>query len=191
MKTFKERLNREMLFSDGGTGTILQSLGLGRGELPEMWNLTHPDEIVRLHTEYLNCGSDIIYTNTFGANGFKYPDQLKEIVEAAVANAQKAKENTGRSDAFIALDIGPTGKLLEPMGDLPFEKAVQTFSEIVRIGSRLPVDLIQIETMSSGYEAKAAVLAAKENSDLPICVTVTFDDNGEMTLVRRVYTPWQ
>lgn len=169
-----------MLFSDGGTGTILQSLGLGRGELPEMWNLTHPDEIVQLHTEYLNCGSDIIYTNTFGANGFKYPDQLKEIIEAAVSNALKAKENTGRPDAFIALDIGPTGKLLEPMGDLPFEKAVQTFAEIIRIGSRLPVDLIQIETMSSGYEAKAAVLAARENSDLPICVTVTFDANGKM-----------
>ena len=106
----KEKLGREWLFFDGGTGTILQEHGLAAGELPETWNLTHPDEIVSLHCGYLQAGSDIINTNTFGANALKYPDNLREIVEAAVVHAKKARALSGRSDAYIALDIGPTGR---------------------------------------------------------------------------------
>ncbi|MCR5228805.1 MAG: homocysteine S-methyltransferase family protein [Solobacterium sp.] len=180
MTAFRELLGREWLFLDGGSGTILQSMGLRGGELPENWNLTKPENVIALHSNYLNAGSDVIYTNTFGANRLKFPGNLEEIVRAAVANAGAARIQTGREDAFIALDLGPTGRLLEPVGDLPFEKAVELYAEIVRIGVREGVDLIVIETMSSGYEAKAAVLAAKENSDLPVMVTVTFNERGKM-----------
>ncbi len=180
MTAFRELLGREWLFLDGGSGTILQSMGLRGGELPENWNLTKPENVIALHSNYLKAGSDVIYTNTFGANRLKFPGNLEEIVRAAVANAGAARIQTGREDAFIALDLGPTGRLLEPVGDLPFEKAVELYAEIVRIGVREGVDLIVIETMSSGYEAKAAVLAAKENSDLPVMVTVTFNERGKM-----------
>ncbi|WP_125114537.1 homocysteine S-methyltransferase family protein [Agathobaculum sp. Marseille-P7918] len=175
-----EKLGREWLFFDGGTGTILQERGLAAGELPETWNLTHPEEIVSLHCGYLEAGSDIINTNTFGANALKYPDNLREIVEAAVMHAKKARALSGRSDAYIALDIGPTGRLLQPMGDLPFERAVELFGEVVRIGAAAGADLVLIETMSDSYEAKAAVLAAKENCDLPVFATMIFDENGKM-----------
>jgi len=177
---FVERLGREWLFCDGGTGTVLQEKGLKAGELPELWNLTHPEEIVALHRAYLEAGSDIINTNTFGANALKYPDNLREIVEAAVGNAKEARRQTGREDAFIALDIGPTGKLLKPMGDLPFERAVELFGEVVRIGTEAGVDLVLIETMNDSYEAKAAVLGAKENCTLPVCITMVFDAKGKL-----------
>lgn len=175
-----QKLGREWLFFDGGTGTILQSRGLAAGELPETWNLTHPEEIVSLHCSYLQAGCDIINTNTFGANALKYPENLREIVEAAVAHAKKARAMSGRSDAYIALDIGPTGRLLQPMGDLPFEDAVALFGEVVRIGAAAGADLVMIETMSDSYEAKAAVLAAKENCDLPVFATMIFDEKGKM-----------
>lgn len=175
-----ERLGKEWLFFDGGTGTILQERGLAAGELPETWNLTHPDEIISLHRGYLEAGSDIINTNTFGANALKYPDNLRKIVQAAVAHAKEARRLSGREDAYIALDIGPTGRLLQPMGDLPFEQAVALFGEVVRIGAAEGADLVLIETMSDSYELKAAVLAAKENCDLPILATVIFDEKGKM-----------
>ncbi len=180
MKTLRERLNQEWLFCDGGSGTILQRKGLKGGELPETWNLTHPEDVIDLHTGYLNAGCDIFNTNTFGANRLHFPDQLEEIVAAAVNLAKQARERTGRSDAFIALDIGPSGKLLEPYGDLPFEEAVELFAEVVRIGAPLGVDLIFIETMSDSYEAKAALLAAKENCDLPVFITTTYDASGKL-----------
>ncbi len=177
---FLERLGRERLFCDGGTGTILQEKGLKAGELPEKWNLEKPEEIIALHKAYLEAGSDIINTNTFGANRLKFPDNLEQIVEAAVKNANEARELSCRGDAYIALDIGPTGKLLQPMGDLPFEKAVELFGETVRIGSKAGADLVLIETMSDSYEAKAAVLGAKENCDLPVCITLIFDEKGKL-----------
>jgi len=179
-KNLLERLGKEWLVCDGGTGTILQSKGLKGGELPETWNLTRPEDIIDLHCGYLRAGCDIFNTNTFGANALKYPDNLEEIVTAAVRLAQEARRRTGREDAYIALDIGPTGKLLEPLGDLPFEKAVELFGEVVRCGSAAGADLVLIETMSDSYEAKAAVLAAKENCDLPVCITVTFDGKGKL-----------
>ena len=175
-----ERLGKEWLFCDGGTGTILQSRGLKGGELPETWNLIRPEDIIDLHCGYLRAGCDIFNTNTFGANALKFPENLEEIVTAAVELAKEARRRTGREDAYVALDIGPTGKLLEPLGDLPFEKAVELFAQVVRCGSRAGADLVLIETMSDSYEAKAAVLAAKENCDLPVCITVTFDDKGKL-----------
>ena len=123
---FKERLTKEWLFWDGGTGSVLQSWGLQAGELPETWNIIHPEKIVELNKGYLEAGCDIINTNTFGANRLKYPDNLEEIVTKAVGHAKKARELTGRADALIALDLCPTGKLLEPLGDLSFDDAVNT-----------------------------------------------------------------
>lgn len=180
MKTFRERLGKEWLFCDGGSGTLLQKKGLRGGELPELWNITHPDEIMDLYCSYLKAGSNIFNTNTFGANILHYPEQLEEVITAGITLAKKARTACGREDAFIALDIGPTGKLLEPLGDFPFDQAVETFAQIVNIGKDQGVDLILIETMTDSYEVKAAVLAAKENSDLPVCATVTFDANGKM-----------
>ena len=177
---FIERLGKEWLFFDGGMGSILQERGLAAGELPETWNITRPEEIQSIHRAYLDAGSDIINTNTFGANALKFPDNLREIVEAAVSNAKEARRQSGREDAYIALDLGPTGRLLQPMGDLPFEQAVELFGEVVRIGAAAGVDLVLIETMSDSYELKAAVLAAKENCDLPVLATVIFDENGKM-----------
>ena len=177
---FIERLGREWLFFDGGMGSILQERGLAAGELPETWNITRPEEIQSIHRAYLDAGSDIINTNTFGANALKFPDNLREIVEAAVAHAKEARRQSGREDAYIALDIGPTGRLLQPLGDLPFEQAVELFGEVVRIGAAAGADLVLIETMSDSYELKAAVLAAKENCDLPVLATVIFDENGKL-----------
>jgi len=179
-KDLRERIGKEWLIFDGGTGTILQSRGLRGGELPETWNIRRPEDIIDLHCGYLRAGCDIFNTNTFGANALKFPDDLEEIVTAAVNLAKEARRRCGREDAYVALDIGPTGKLLEPLGDLPFEKAVELFGEVVRYGSRAGADLVLIETMSDSYEAKAAVLAAKENCDLPVLVTVTFDGHGKM-----------
>ena len=183
--SFLEKLGRERLFFDGGTGTLLQAQGLKGGELPETWNLRYPDRIQAVHRAYLEAGSHVICTNTFGANALKFPDggewDLDEIVRAAVDNAKKARAETGReNDAYIALDMGPTGRLLRPMGDLDFEDAVALFARVVRVGAQAGADLVLIETMSDGYEAKAAVLAAKENSDLPVVVTTVYDENGKM-----------
>ena len=175
-----QRLGKEWLFFDGGTGTILQERGLAAGELPETWNLTRPEELISVHRAYLEAGCDIINANTFGANALKFPDNLREIVQAAVANAQEARRLSGRTDAYIALDIGPTGRLLQPMGDLPFEKAVELFGEVVRLGAAAGADLVLIETMSDSYEMKAAVLAARENCDLPVLVTAIFDEKGKL-----------
>ncbi len=176
-----EKLNKDWIFFDGGTGSVLQSLGLQAGELPETWNLSHPDEVVSLHEGYLNAGSTVINTNTFGANRLKYGSQLSEIVNSAVRLAKKARMLAGREqDAYIALDIGPTGRLLEPMGDLPFEEAVSIFFELAHLGYEAGADLILIETMNDSYEAKAAVLGAKEACELPVFITMVFDENGKM-----------
>ena len=179
-RPFLERLGKEWLFFDGGTGTLLQARGLKGGELPETWNIRRPEDILAVHCAYLEAGCDVFNTNTFGANRLKYGDELPEIVEAAVKLAQEARRRTGREDAYVALDLGPTGKLLAPMGDLPFEEAVELFGEVVRVGSAAGADLVLIETVSDSYEAKAAVLAAKENCDLPVCITVTFDGSGRL-----------
>ena len=177
----RKRLGKERLFFDGGTGSLLQAAGLKPGELPETWNLTRADVIIDLHKQYLDSGCHIFNTNTFGANRLKYPDNLDDIVTASIRLAKEARRLANREDdAYVALDIGPTGKLLEPMGDLPFEEAVDIFADLVKIGVREEADLILIETMNDSYEAKAALLAAKENSDLPVLLTCVFDEGGKM-----------
>lgn len=175
----KDYLNKERLYSDGGFGTLLQARGLKAGEKPEMWNITRPDDITAIHLEYLNAGSDIISTNTFGANSLKF-DNLEEIISAAFVNAKKAVELSGKEKAFIAFDMGPTGKLLEPLGDLSFEKAVEIFAETVRIAEKYNPDLYIVETMNDSYETKAAVLAVKENSDRPVFVSNVYDESRKL-----------
>lgn len=179
--SFKDLLGKQMLFFDGATGTQLQARGLQAGELPERWNFTHPEIIEAVHKDYLAAGANILKTNTFGANPIKLAEtdlDCKATITAAVTIAKKAC--AGAIDKFVALDLGPTGKLLAPYGDLPFEKAVAAYGEMVRYGVEAGADLILIETMSDTYETKAAILGAKENCDLPICVTLTFDEDGKL-----------
>ena len=181
----REILGKRRLFLDGGTGTSLQKLGLKAGERPETWNLLHPERIESLHRAYLDAGADIIYTNTFGANRLKYPEggefSLEEVVKSAVNIAKRAQIACGREDSsWVALDIGPSGKLLRPLGDLDFEDAVALFAEVVGYGAAAGADLVVIETMGDSYELKAAVLAAKENSELPIIATAAFDERARL-----------
>ena len=177
----KELLNKKRLYIDGGMGTLLQKRGLQPGELPETWNLTHPDDITDIHLSYLRAGSNIITTNTFGANCLKF-ENLDEIISTAVKNAKKAIElfDGNRDECFIALDVGPLGKMLEPLGDMPFEKAVEIFTESIKLGAKNGADLIIIETMTDSYETKAALLAAKESCDLPVFVTNAYDETGKL-----------
>lgn len=167
---------------DGGTGTLLQQSGLVPGELPERWNISHPNVITEIHKAYFDAGSNIVCTDTFGANCLKFDErELDEIICAAVKNAKDARDkSTGGQQKFIALDIGPTGKLLKPYGDFDFDSAVECFARTVKAGVKYGVDLIFIETMNDSYETKAAVLAAKENSDLPVFVSNAYSDDGKL-----------
>ena len=176
-----EYLNNNILYLDGGMGTLLQKRGLCAGELPELWNIEHSDVIVDIHKSYLDSGSNVISTNTFGANSLKFSaSELDKIIEAAIANARRAIALSGKENAFVALDIGPTGKMLRPFGDLDFEDAVAVFSQTVELGVKYGVDLIFIETMNDSYETKAALLAAKETSDLPIFVSNAYGEDGKL-----------
>lgn len=175
----RDEIGKRLLFFDGGMGSLLQKRGLQAGELPEIWNILKPDVLTEIHKEYAEAGADIILANTFGANRFKYADNLEEIVNAAVVNAREGIRLSGRQ-AYVALDVGPTGKLLKPMGTLDFEEAVDVFADVVKAGVKAGVDLILIETMNDSYELKAAMLAAKENSDLPVFATVVFDEKHKM-----------
>lgn len=180
----RERLEKERLFFDGGMGTMLQSAGLMPGELPELWNLSHADVIQGVHEAYIRAGAQIIKTNTFGCNGLKFgkahgTPAVSTLVTAAVKLAQKAFQACGEKGC-VALDLGPTGKLLQPYGDLPFEEAVSLYAEAVEAGKKAGADLVLIETMSDTYEAKAAILAVKEHSNLPFVVTFTFDEEGKL-----------
>ena len=175
----RDEIGKRLLFFDGGMGSLLQKRGLQAGELPETWNILKPDVLTEIHKEYAEAGADIILANTFGANRFKYADNLEEIVNAAVINAREGIRLSGRQ-AYVALDVGPTGKLLKPMGTLDFEEAVDVFADVVKAGVKAGVDLILIETMNDSYELKAAMLAAKENSDLPVFATVVFDEKHKM-----------
>lgn len=209
MKTLREKMKDGFVFFDGGCGTLLQAAGLKAGELPETWNITHADEIKKIHYDYLMAGSNILKTNTFGANSLKFSDDgeysLKNVVERAIDIAREAVAeaeagNGGAADSvleaeagngkatgavpsgehYIALDIGPLGKLLKPLGDLDFEDAVSLFRKTISIGAEYGVDLILIETMNDIYEAKAAVLAAKETCDLPVFLTTAYDASGKL-----------
>lgn len=175
----KKRLGKELLYFDGGMGSLLIDMGLAHGEAPEEWNLTHSNEIIEIHKKYLEAGADIISANTFGANPEKFLEyglDTKEVVCAAFKNAKAAVEAAGGKKRYIALDVGPTGRLLEPLGDFSFEAAVAAFSQTVKAAEGLGFDLILIETMNDSLETKAAVLAAKENSSLPIIASNVYDE---------------
>lgn len=188
---FREVLGRQILFFDGGMGTLLQERGLKAGEVPETWNIVHPECIRQIHKEYLMAGSNIISANTFGVNAFKCKNLLYTVDELVTAGIQLVQEaiqevrsssNGGgeKQPMYAALDIGSIGKLLKPLGEISFDEAYKTFQEIIVAGDRAGADLILIETVSDSYEIKAAVLAAKENSNLPVVVTMIFDESGKL-----------
>ena len=181
MHTVLHQLGDKIRYFDGAMGTMLQEKGLLPGEAPELWGLSHREEIVEIHRSYLDAGADFLKTNTFGANRFKLEGSghsVEEVVTVGIENARQAVKDCGHGTVF--LDIGPTGKLLRPLGELDFEEAVSAFGEMVQAGCRAGAEGILLETMSDIYEAKAALLAAKENSDLPVFVTMTFDEDGKL-----------
>ncbi len=168
---------QKLIFLDGAMGTMLQRKGLQPGENPELLNLTRPEWIRDIHAAYVNAGSQVVYANTFGANRRKLEGTghtVAEVVSAAVRNAKAAVGDR----AMVAVDMGPLGELLEPMGTLSFEEAYDLFAEVVKAGAEAGADLAVIETMTDLYETKAALLAVKEQTDLPAFVTMTFDENG-------------
>lgn len=171
-----------IIYLDGGMGTLLQERGLSAGELPELWNLTHPEIIRDIHKSYFEAGSNVVCANTFGANPLKFSDtELERIISAALENARIARERSkGSHEKFIALDIGPCGKLLKPYGDLDFEDAVALFSKVVRLGAKHGAELVFIETMNDSYETKAALLAAKETCGLPVFVSNAYGSDGKL-----------
>ena len=174
-------LNDHILILDGGMGSLLQQSGLGAGEAPEGWNLTHPDAITAVHRAYLEAGSRLLCTNTFGVNGLRYDEnEIEALVGAGVACARRAIAESGVEDAWVALDIGPIGRLLAPFGDTDFEQAVDAFAATVRAGVRAGVDAVFIETMNDCYETKAALLCAKENSTLPVFVSNAYGRDGRL-----------
>ena len=183
MKKITELLGKKILFFDGGMGTMLQGSGLKAGELPELLNLTNPELITSIHKKYYDAGCHIATVNTFGANACKLKDtgySVEQVVSAAVGCARAAREQCdGQEEKFIAMDMGPIGRLIEPMGDLSFDEAYDLFAEMASCGERAGADLILIETMGATYEVKAAVLAVKENTALPVFVTCAYDESGK------------
>ncbi len=179
---FREFLKEHIVYLDGGMGTLLQKEGIPPGEHPERWNISHPQVIQRIQREYFEAGSNVVNTCTFGANRLKFgAEEMEAIIRAAVENAVIARDTSeGEQEKYIALDIGPTGKMLKPYGDFDFEEAVETFAEMVRLGVKYGVDLITVETMNDSYETKAALLAVKENSDLPVIVTNAYGEDGKL-----------
>lgn len=175
-------LKQHILYLDGGLGTLLQQRGLRAGEAPERWNLSQPAVVRDIHRAYFDAGSNVVCANTFGASPLRYaPDELERVVAAGMENARAARaESCGPQEKFVALDIGPTGKLLRPFGDFDFEEAVRAFAATVRLGVRHGADLILIETMNDSYETKAALLAARENSDLPVFVSNAYGADGKL-----------
>lgn len=165
---------------DGGMGTMLQAAGVPMGKVPEALNVIHGEAVIDIHRQYIEAGADIIYANTFSANRYKlsYSDySVEELVTAGVKNAKKAADDSGR-DVAVALDVGPIGELMEPNGSLKFEEAYDMFKEMMTVGAEAGADLIVIETSTDLLEMKAAVLAAKENTSLPVFSTMTFEKNG-------------
>lgn len=177
-----EYLKENRIYLDGGTGTLLQSAGLSIGELPERWNISHPDVLRRIHKEYYDAGSNVVSANTFGANVLKFSEsELEDIVKEAIGHVRFAKEaSAGSQEKWIALDIGPTGRMLKPLGDLDFEDAVEIFAKTVRLGVKYGADLFFIQTMNDSLETKAALLAVKENSDLPVFVGNAYGGDGKL-----------
>ena len=170
-----KELGKRIILLDGAMGTQLQARGLAPGELPETWNLTRPEDVQAIHEAYLAAGADVVTTNTFGANALKYGEDAAAVVRAGVEIARAAVRKAGRG--LVALDLGPTGRLLRPYGDLDFADAVALYAQAAEAGRAAGADLALVETMSDAYELKAAVLAAKE-AGLPVLATVTLDEAG-------------
>ena len=169
---------KRFVFLDGGMGTQLQARGLQPGQKPELAALEMPEVLTAIHTDYANAGADILLANTFGANAKKLTGcghTVEEVVSASIACARKAAETTG---ACVALDIGPLGELLVPAGTLAFEDAYNEFAQIIRAGAAAGADLVFLETMTDLYELKAAILAARENCDLPVFTSMSFESRG-------------
>ncbi len=175
MSKLIDLISKKRLYFDGGMGTMLQKRGLTSGEAPEVWNVTHPQIITDIHRQYIDAGANIITTNTFGANSYKR-DDYNELIKAGIKCAKSAARDS--NEVFVAYDIGPLGVFLEPIGNMPFEDAVEIFAKGIKVAAAEGVDLILIETMTDSYETKAAVVAAKENCDLPIFVTNVYDERG-------------
>lgn len=178
----KEYIKDNILIFDGAMGTMLQKNGLQMGENPEIFGFNNPDILINIHKAYLEAGANVVTTNTFGANELKL-DKLgytvEEIVDNAISVAKKAIDNVDKSKPrYIALDIGPIGEMLEPMGTLSFDRAYEIFKRQAVQGEKSGANIIIIETMMDLYEAKAAVLAVKENTNLPVFCTMTFDEDG-------------
>lgn len=182
MSDIREYMKNHLVYLDGGMGTLLQKRGLKPGELPESWNESHPDVIADIHRAYFDAGSNIGTANTFGANSLKFTDeQLETYITAAIRNVRNGMElSVGKQEKFVALDIGPVGKLLKPFGDLDFDEAVSIYAKTVEIGTRAGADLILIETMNDCYDTKAALLAAKEHSELPVFVSNAYGEDGKL-----------
>ena len=177
-----EYMMKNRLFFEGAMGTLLQEQGLGAGELPELWNLSRGDAVESIHRRYLDAGCSLLKANTFGANRLKLAGcghSVQEIVGSAVSHAKRAAADCPRP-AFVGMDIGPTGKLLQPLGDLSFEQAYDIFAEMAAAGEQAGADYILIETMGDTYEVKAALLACKEQTNLPVFVTMVFDERGKL-----------
>ena len=178
----REYLKDHILIFDGAMGTMLQKEGLPIGDNPEIFGIKNPHKLLKIHKKYLEAGSNVLTTNTFGCNELKVNKlgyTVEEVIDRAVSIAKQAIEESDKSKPrFVALDIGPIGEMLEPMGTLSFDRAYEIFKRQVIQGEKSGADLIIIETMMDLYEAKAAVLAAKENTNLPVICTMTFDENG-------------
>lgn len=174
----EELLGKRLVFVDGGMGTMLQAAGLAGGEAPERWNLTHPETVAEVHRAYLAAGCDIVTANTFGATGARFGAELQKVIQAGVELARQGVEEAGHG--FAAFDMGPTGKLLAPYGELPFREAVSLYRQAAAWGAEAGADLIIIETMGDPYEMKAAVLGAREACELPILATMMADVNGRL-----------
>ena len=177
MKKITELIKDQRVYFDGGTGTVLQLMGLPAGQPPELWNIEASDKIISLHNMYFDAGANIVKTNTFGINRTKF-ENYEVLIRAGIECAKTAAQ--GRENAYVAFDMGPTGQLLEPLGQLGFEEAVSIFADNVKAAEKCGADLILIETMNDSLETKAAVLAAKENSTLPVFVTNVYDAGGKL-----------
>jgi len=172
---FNEYIKTNIVIFDGAMGTMLQKKGLKLGQVPETLNIAERDKIIEIHKEYIEAGANVITSNTFGANELKLAKcgySVEEVIDSAISLANEAKED---KDVFVALDMGPIGELVEPMGTLSFDNAYDIFKRQVVQGVKSGADLILIETMTDLYEMKAAVLAAKENSSLPVLATMSFE----------------
>ncbi len=178
----KNYIKNNLLIFDGGMGTLLQSKGLKVGELPERFNITNPTAVQQIHKSYFDAGCNVVTTNTFGANSLKFSlNELEEIIKSAVENARIAQKSSKTSQPkWVALDLGPTGKMLKPYGDLEFEDAVAVFKNTVRLGVKYGVDLVIIETMNDCYETKSALLAVKEECSLPVIVSNAYGEDGKL-----------